>query len=58
MTPLPPFEDDFCGAIAFLTPDMARYLAGQNLGVDGGWGRRRALCLNKVILPILLRINS
>lgn len=31
-------EDDFCGAIAYLATDMSRYVTGQNLCVDGGWG--------------------
>lgn len=31
-------EDDFRGAIAYLATDMSRYVTGQNLSVDGGWG--------------------
>ncbi|SIT68364.1 NAD(P)-dependent dehydrogenase, short-chain alcohol dehydrogenase family [Ectothiorhodosinus mongolicus] len=31
-------EEDFRGAIAYLASDMSRYVTGQNLWVDGGWG--------------------
>lgn len=31
-------EDDFRGVIAYLASDMAKYVTGQNLLVDGGWG--------------------
>lgn len=31
-------EDDFRGAIAFLATDMSKYVTGQNLSIDGGWG--------------------
>ena len=31
-------EDDFRGAIAYLVSDLAKYVTGQNLVVDGGWG--------------------
>ncbi len=31
-------ENDIRGAIAYLSSDMASYVTGQNLSVDGGWG--------------------
>jgi NAD(P)-dependent dehydrogenase (short-subunit alcohol dehydrogenase family) len=31
-------ESDFRGAIAFLATDMSRYVTGQVISVDGGWG--------------------
>jgi NAD(P)-dependent dehydrogenase (short-subunit alcohol dehydrogenase family) len=31
-------EDDFRGAIAYLASDLSKYVTGQKLAVDGGWG--------------------
>ncbi|MEK7248658.1 MAG: SDR family oxidoreductase [Chloroflexota bacterium] len=31
-------EDDFRGAIAYLSSDLSGYVTGHNLAVDGGWG--------------------
>ncbi len=31
-------EDDFRGAIAFLATNLSKYVTGQNIEVDGGWG--------------------
>jgi NAD(P)-dependent dehydrogenase (short-subunit alcohol dehydrogenase family) len=31
-------EDDFRGTIAYLVSDLSKYVTGQNLLVDGGWG--------------------
>lgn len=31
-------EEDFRGVIAYLASDMSKYVTGQNLSVDGGWG--------------------
>lgn len=31
-------EEDIRGAIAYLASDLSKYVTGQNLAVDGGWG--------------------
>jgi NAD(P)-dependent dehydrogenase (short-subunit alcohol dehydrogenase family) len=31
-------EDDFRGTVAYLASDMSKYMTGQNLEIDGGWG--------------------
>jgi len=31
-------EEDFKGIIAYLASDMSKYVTGQNINVDGGWG--------------------
>jgi NAD(P)-dependent dehydrogenase (short-subunit alcohol dehydrogenase family) len=31
-------EDDFRGVVAYLSSDLSKYMTGQALSVDGGWG--------------------
>jgi len=31
-------EEDFRGVVAYLASDMSKYVTGQNIAVDGGWG--------------------
>ena len=31
-------EEDFCGAVAYLASDLSKYVTGQDIAVDGGWG--------------------
>lgn len=31
-------ESDFCGITAYLSSDLSKYVTGQNIFIDGGWG--------------------
>jgi NAD(P)-dependent dehydrogenase (short-subunit alcohol dehydrogenase family) len=31
-------EDDFRGIVAYLASDLSKYMTGQKISVDGGWG--------------------
>jgi len=44
-----PFEDDFCGEVAFFSSNIFMYMTGQNLVVNGGLGYGTS---NQVIIVI------